>query len=384
MENLYLKYGKKKDCNGCGGCIYVCPVHAISMVEDEEGFLYPKINEEKCINCKKCEKYCSNFNNNHSKKIAYRGINQNKDDLKISSSGGIFLILARKVIENNGVVFGVKYDEKLNVIHGYAESIEDVKKFCGSKYVRSNLGNSYENVKKFLDQGREVLFTGTSCQIQGLNIFLKKKYTNLITMDIICHGNPSPKIFKKYIEELETINNKKIKNIYFRKKSNGWRNQNTVIEYIDGTEEIEKTYIKAFLKELINRPCCYDCKFASLNRVSDITIGDCWGIENIEPDINEELGVSLFIINTDKGTEILEKVKDRINIRRLECDKIIKYNHFCNVLPNFKRKRFFKEVNKTNSIIKTMKKYNDETILDKIINKIRIIIWRKNNAKNKE
>lgn len=383
MENLYLKYGNKKDCNGCGACVYICPVNAISMIEDEEGFLYPKIDENKCIHCDKCKKYCSNFNDSKSKNITYRGINKSKEDLYISSSGGIFLAFAKKIIEEKGVVFGVKYDENLDVIHDYAENIEEVKKFCGSKYVRSDLKDSYKKAKEFLEEGRKVLFTGSSCQIQGLNIFLKKKYDNLITMDIICHANPSPKVFKMYIAELEKTKNKKVVNVIFRKKSEGWRNQNPIIEYEDGQTEKEKTFISAFLKEIINRPSCHECKFASSQRVSDITIGDFWGVEKIEPNLDEKLGVSIFIINTDKAEKELEEINDKIDSKIVDFDKIKIYNHFDNVQPNFKRKKFFKELDNSENIIDVMKKYNNDTILDKIRNKIRKKVWRKNNGKNK-
>lgn len=381
MENLYLKYGNKIECNGCEACKYICPVNAIEIVEDIEGFKYPRIDESKCIKCNKCKNYCSNFNNINKKSMAYRGINKNKEDLEISSSGGIFLAVARKIIEENGIVFGVRYDEELNVIHDYADNIEKVKEFCGSKYVRSDIKESYINVKKFLEEGKEVLFTGTSCQVQGLNVFLGKKYENLLTMDIICHANPSPKVFKLYKEELEKTRNKKIKNIYFRAKKEGWRKQMPVIVYEDGSDEKEKTYMTSFLKEIINRPSCYSCKFASENRISDITIGDFWGVEKIEPELDENLGVSILLINTDQGKKYLDKLQDRIDLREINFDEIRQYNHFENVFVSLKRKRFFKALKKGKSVIDTMRKFNHDTISYRVINKLRKIVGRKNGRK---
>lgn len=377
MENLYLKYGDKRQCNGCGACQYICPVNAIKMVKDEEGFEYPHIDESKCIHCDKCKKYCSNFNQHTSKSITYRGINKNTDDLAISSSGGIFLAFAKKIIEQNGVVFGVKYDKKLKVIHDYAETLEGIKEFCGSKYVRSDIQNSYRQVKQFLQEGRKVLFTGTSCQVQGLNVFLKQEYDNLVTMDIICHANPSPKVFELYVEEIQKSRNKTIKNIAFRSKAEGWRNQNPVIEYTDGSKEIEKTFMKAFLKECINRPSCYSCPFASQSRISDITIGDFWGVEKIEPELNEKLGISIFMVNTEKAQKELKQIEDTIDLKRVDFDQIKGYNHFNNVPESLKRKKFFQKMNKGVNILDLMKKVNHDTITYRIINKIRNTIRKK-------
>lgn len=381
MENLFLKYGNKKECNGCGACKYICPVNAIEMVTDEEGFEYPCIDEKKCIHCNKCKRYCSNFNENSCQSVTYRGINKNLEDLKISSSGGIFLALARKVIEEKGVVFGVKYEDNLNVVHDFAESMEDVKKFCGSKYVRSDLKNTYQLAKKFLDSGRKVLFTGTSCQIQGLNIYLEHEYDNLLTMDIICHANPSPKVFQLYIKEIEKSRNKRIKNISFRTKENGWRNQTPVIEYVDGTKEEEKTFLTSFLKEMINRPVCYQCKFATENRISDITIGDFWGVEEIEPELEEKLGVSVLLVNTDKGKNTIKKLENYIDLKEINFNRMKDFNHFHNVDVNLKRKRFFRDIENGKNVLEIMKKYNHDNIIYKVVNKVRKIVRRKNGGK---
>lgn len=226
MENYFNSYNKKL-CNGCGTCSLKCPKDAIEMIEDSEGFLYPKIDQEKCIHCGLCEKVCSNFNNSNYEMKSYIVINKDEKELKISSSGGMFYLLAKYTIERGGIVFGVAYDENLNVIHKSATTIKDCKAFCGSKYVRSDLKNTYKETEEFLKAGKIVLYTGTACQLNGLKKYLVKEYDNLILCDILCHANPSPKVFKLYKSNIEKKYNKKIKDVKFRSKENGWRKSNT-------------------------------------------------------------------------------------------------------------------------------------------------------------
>lgn len=217
----YFETLKKKDCNGCGLCSLKCPKKAITMIEDNEGFVYPVIDKSKCINCNICKNICPNHEYNLNNKIkAYAAINKNKEDLSNSSSGGMFVLLAKYVLKNNGVVFGVKYDKNLIAVHSYTLNEDELIDFQGSKYVRSDLKNSFVEVKEML-KDKMVLFTGTPCQCQALRSFLGKDYTNLLTCDIICHSNPSPKVFKLYKEYLERKYSKRIKNIYFRTKKIG-------------------------------------------------------------------------------------------------------------------------------------------------------------------
>jgi len=374
MKNKYLENKEKKYCNGCGICANICPVNAIKMVEDKEGFLYPEIDNEKCINCQKCKNICSHFNiKNTYKEKVYASYTTNEIELKECSSGGMFYILVKYVIENNGVVFGVKFNEQLKAEHDYAETLEECKKFRGSKYVRSDIKDSYYKVKEFLDNGRMVLFTGTPCQCNALKIYLGKKYENLIICDIVCHANPSPKVFEKYIKELKKIKTKKVQNIYFRSKENGWKNQTPIIEYEDKEKEEEYTYFYAFVRELIGRPSCHSCPFASPNRISDFTIGDLWGLENMNLTIEMKDGVSLFTVNSEKAEKIFEIIKKYIIAEEIERDKAYSYNHYKNVLPHKNRQKFFNKIDNSKSIIQLMKKYSKDSIIKRGKNKLKNI-----------
>ena len=355
----YFKTLNKIDCNGCGACSLVCPVHCLKMEKDEEGFLYPVKDESKCIHCGKCEKACSNFNDKKEEnEKAYIAINKNIEDLNKSSSGGMYLILAKYVVEQKGVIFGVTYDKDLNVIHSYAENEKGIYKFCGSKYVRSDLKDSYQKAQEFLNQDRLVLFTGTACQISGLKHYLNKEYENLITCDILCHANPSPLVFDIYKRNLEKKYNKKIVNFKFRAKETGWRNQYPLVEFENGEKVEEEEFFKIFISEIINRPSCYFCKFASMRRITDFTIGDLWGIEKIDPSVDETNGVSLLTVNSEKGSKIFDKIKDKIDYKETDYKLVASYNHYQNVQIPSKREKFFKEVKS--------EKINDDNIIYKI------------------
>ena len=381
VENKYLLNGNKKDCNGCGICTMFCPKNCIEMKEDEEGFLYPVIDESRCIHCNRCKNICSNINPpNEYKGEAYAAVNKSDEERRNSASGGMYYILAKEIIKRNGVVFGVEYTDDLKVKHNYAENLEDCKKFSDSKYVRSDLNHSFEKVKEFLDAGRWVLFTGTSCQNQALKIYLGKEYEKLILCDILCHANPSPKVYKMYLENLEKKYNKKVKHISFRTKENGWRDQTPIIEFEDNTKIAEPTYFKAFVTELISRPSCSNCQFASYNRQSDMTIGDFWGIQKVlnNPEIDDGKGVSVFLVNTEKGKKFFEEIKDNMNIVKTEKIEALRYNRHANYQVHRNREKFFKKIANneitSENVIDSMKKYYKAKMSKRIIGKAKRIV----------
>ena len=280
-----------KNCTGCSACLQKCPKQCISMIANEEGFLYPVIDEKKCINCGLCTKVCPQLKKIKEESTeypkAYAMRNKNTEELKQSSSGGIFKVLANYVLENDGVVFGVAYDENLNVNHIKVKDKEKLKLLQGSKYVQSNINNTYKEAEKELKKNKIVLFSGTPCQIAGLNSFLMKYYDNLITCDLVCHGVPSQKLFKKYIEFLsEKFKSKVVKYNFRSKNKKGWGLVSQV-ETKDGkirfVEPDFDPYYSNFLSSNTYRESCYKCYYSNCNRVSNITLADYWGINRIHP-----------------------------------------------------------------------------------------------------
>lgn len=382
MCETYFDNQRKSKCNGCGTCKLLCPTQAITMQEDAEGFLYPVIDKSKCIKCDKCKRVCSNFNNKKEEnEKAYVAINHSKQQLEKSSSGGMFYILAEYVIQNGGEVCGVTYNEKIEAVHEFADTLEKCRKFCGSKYVRSNLQDTYEQTKHFLKEDRYVLFTGTACQLNGLKSFLGKEYEKLILCDILCHGNPSPKVFKMYIKNLEKNKKDKVKAVHFRSKENGWRNQTPIIEYENGGKEEEGSYFDAFVGELMQRPSCYECPFASKRRISDFTIADFWGIEKVIPELKSTEGVSLLTVNSDKGYQIFDEIKRKMYYQEVDYKVAASYNHYHNEKAHLKRRKFFdrieKEIINENNIIESMRKYSKKPLYRRVVGKIKRIIHKK-------
>ena len=322
---------EKKNCCGCSACVNICPQKCIDMKRDIEGFEYPSIIESKCINCSLCEKVCPI---NNSKKIDDRLLESyvaysHNDDIRLnSSSGGIFSLIAENILDKKGVVFGASFDSNFDVCHTMIESKSDLYKLRGSKYTQSKIGNTYEQCKQILDSGSIVLYTGTECQISGLKSYLKKEYENLYTVDVLCHGVPSPKLWRKYLEYQEQRYNSSIKQIFFRDKTYGWKDYSINVKF-DNNDEYKNIFkndyfMKLFLKDISLRPSCYDCKFKDINRVSDITLGDCWGIENYMPDMDDDKGTSVVLLHSEKGVNLFNLLKDKMIYKQeFNVDKIL-------------------------------------------------------------
>ena len=327
-----IQFIDKKDCCGCNACTQKCPTSCITMNEDNEGFLYPKVNIELCIKCGLCKNVCPVIHQGKEQRplCTYATKNNNESVRINSSSGGIFSLLAEYVLSQKGIVFGARFNECWEIIHDYTEIIEGIVDFRGSKYVQSKIGNSFLKTKQFLKSGRLVLFSGTPCQIAGLKLFLEEDYENLLTVDFVCHGVPSPKIWRIYLQELidsktfgkkisKTLSNNysinEIANIEFRNKSLGWKRFSFLIDIYKQRQRFvfsepldENIFMKGFLNDLYLRPSCYACPAKCFKNHSDITIGDYWGIENILPKFDDDRGVSLVMINTKKALDICENM----------------------------------------------------------------------------
>ena len=330
---MYLIDNRKETCSGCTACKIVCPRDAISMCEDEEGFKYPKIDKKRCINCKLCEKVCPNVkissNNNIIKTYGVKI--KDEYERQTSRSGGVFVALSDYVLENGGIIYGVKMDEKFNVFHDRATSKEERFEFKGSKYVQSDMNNVIRKTIDDLKDGKLVLFSGTSCQIAGLlsNVPENLKQ-NLFTCDLICHGVPSNRVFRDYLNYLELKENKKIKKFNFRDKKFGWNSHYETITFEDDSEISLDYFKKLFYNHIILRPSCHSCNYANTHRPADITIADFWGIDEVNPSFNDNKGVSLVIINSSKGLELFNKIKVKLHIIEVSINDCIKHTYTLN------------------------------------------------------
>ena len=376
MENIYLKTKDKVTCNGCTACSLVCPKHCIEMKEDNEGFIYPVVDEDRCIHCGKCLKICSNYKKQEigDRIIPFAIINKDKKVLLNSTSGGTFYAMLESLFGNkDAVCYGAAYDKDFVVRHLRADNINDAKNFMGSKYVRSDVVGIYEAVKKDLQEGKKVLFTATPCEVFGLYTYLGKDYDNLITCDIICHSNPSPKVLAKYFEALELKENSKLKKYTFRAKSNGWANPMPIAEFENGNCIEENTYQKAFSRVLISRPCCSECKFTTPQKVADITIGDFWGVDKLTNIKDFQKGISIVFANNKKGLEMINSLKN-VNVITLdENEDYLKYNHNKPEKPHRNREKFFEKLDKceTKDILKLLNNMSQERLARRIINKLK-------------
>ena len=345
---------KEKDkCCGCYACYNICPKNAIEMKVDEKGFKYPFVNKDKCINCGLCEKVCPIINKTKidNEPKAYACINNDDKVRSASSSGGIFTLLAENILSKSGVVFGAAFDENMIVKHFMVDRPEDLYKFRGSKYVQSQIGDTYKLAKKALEEGKYVLFTGTPCQIEGLKSYLMKDYDKLYTQDIICHGVPSPLVWEKYKNGIEGKENDKIINVNYRNKENSWKLFDISINLKNGKIIKERAhtnlYMEVFLKNVCLRDSCYKCTFKCINRKSDITLADFWGIQRVKPEFDDDKGTSLVIVNSKKGQDLFESIKDKIRYEETDIKEAIKYNPSMITsvsLPNT-RENFFKDIN---------------------------------------
>ncbi|MDU5544580.1 MAG: Coenzyme F420 hydrogenase/dehydrogenase, beta subunit C-terminal domain, partial [Clostridium perfringens] len=355
-ENIIL-FSSKNECCGCGACMNICPKAAITMKDDEYGFVYPEINNDICIQCELCKKVCAFQNVNQSNCVlkSYASAAVDKNIVLTSSSGGVFTSISEEFIKAGGIVYGCSMENTDNGLfpkHIRVSNINELKKLQGSKYVQSDLGNCFIELKNDLLLGVKVMFSGTPCQVAALYSFLGNNKTDLLyTVDIVCHGVPSINFFRDYISNL----NKKVKgqiiNFRFRDKSNGWRLQGA-IDYIDNNGKKKtklinsevSSYFKLFLESSTYRDSCYNCKYTNKHRPGDITLGDYWGIENVHPEyltrnlgtLEQKNGISCVLVNTLKGSELLNDFGVKL---------ILKESSFSNVSAGNDQLNYPSEVN---------------------------------------
>ncbi|TGY66068.1 Coenzyme F420 hydrogenase/dehydrogenase, beta subunit C-terminal domain [Dubosiella muris] len=346
MENISKI---KERCVGCKSCEQCCPKQCISMVINKEGFWYPYVDEKQCIECKLCLKKCPVENTNQHRsqpKQVWAWKNKNSTDIMRSASGGAADSAAKLIIQRGGIVFGAAYDEELIVNHIEVTEDKDRYKLQSSKYVQSDPKESYSKVKQHLSQGKIVLYTGTPCQIGGLYAFLGGDHENLYTVDLICHGVPSPKFFKKYLQYLRDQLGERVIYYNFRsKEKRGWGTQ-----YLLKTKTKTKTktlsldrYGKHFMDGDCYRECCYQCNYANTNRVADLTVGDFWGIARSHPNFNSPQGISSVFINTDKGEKLFDMMKSLAEVEKatLEEGLIKQHNLVCPSNRPLERNTFY-------------------------------------------
>lgn len=293
-------------CCGCSACFSVCPQQCIEMKQDEFGFLYPSISSDSCVECSLCERACpvlSEVEPKKEEKTVFAAKIKNKSKLASSSSGGVFTFLAEKVLAQNGVVCAARFELPTHLIHDFCTRIKDLDAYKGSKYLQSDMRNCYLETKRLLSEGRKVLFVGTSCQIMGLKLFLRKPYSNLIAMEIVCHGVPSPFVWRKYLSELcnrKHVEISQINSIEFRNKDKSWREYSLKIEangkVIHRKSLRKDPFLKAFLRDLMLKASCEDCPAKNFKSNSDIIAGDFWGVDNFHQSIDDDRGVSCLIL----------------------------------------------------------------------------------------
>lgn len=332
---------QKQDCCGCNACAQICPKQCITMQEDNEGFLYPRVDTENCIDCHLCEKICPVSNHGTERKPlkVYAAINKDEEVRQQSSSGGIFTALAEQVIKQGGVVFGARFDEQWQVKHDYAETMEGLAAFRGSKYLQSRIENTYQEAERFLKARRKVLFSGTPCQIAGLQNYLRKEYDNLLTVDFICHGVPSPMVWRRYLkEEVARQCDRKnsvlshpiheedvlVEGISFRDKTMGWKKfsfaltlsttngSGEKIQFCSCSPMTKNEYLRGFMSNVYLRPSCYSCAFKKQKSGSDITLADFWNIGLYNKQLDDNHGLSLMLLNNSKGLCLVNDIRSEV------------------------------------------------------------------------
>ncbi len=363
----YFTSGDKFTCYGCSACKDACPTAAITMKRDDEGFYQPVIDKELCINCGKCNRVCpynTKMREEKFESVAYMAYAKDTFDSESSASGGIFPILAKKIISKGGYIIGVKYNEELIAVYDIASTWREAQAFRGSKYVEAKHNNIYKKTKKALETGKPVLFTGTPCKIAGLKNFLGREYENLFLAEIICACSSSPRILKRYLNGKTAEKKSSVTSISFRDKSKGWNKVSTTLTFENGKSESTSRrwniFYHCFVSAYLAKRSCFRCEFAGDNKIADITMGDFWGYDKINKKLKaDKNGVSALKIATQKGMDLLGEVKDSLCLIPVSVDDIYNNNHSWHIKYTPEREEIFKDFNASKvGTLNILKKYN--------------------------
>jgi len=347
---------EKEKCCGCSACDNICPKNCITMHPDNEGFLYPNVNMNECVECSLCEQVCPILSNEIEKPFSQKAyLIQNKDPkvLSESTSGGAFSALAEYILKENGVVYGAAFNSSFEVVHQGIQNPDELCKFRNSKYVQSRIEKTFLEAKVHLDAGRKVLYSGTPCQIEGLKRFLRKDYTNLITVDVVCHAVPSPLIWEKYKQFRTSENMNLLEEVAFRDKEYyGYEYSQMTIKLRNGRKlhfGVESDpYLRAFFSDLSDRPSCYNCQFKKRYRVCDITIWDCFDVFKFSKSLDNNKGVTRALVHTEKGNKLLQAISEKCVVVEVDPDFAVKgvRELVKSVQLNPRRKQFFEDANR--------------------------------------
>lgn len=320
-----IKLADKTKCTGCASCMNTCSRNAISLEEGENGFRYPVIDVERCIQCGACSESCPELTplkkSNFYRAKAYAAVNRDSQSLTKGSSGSVFMEIGLEVLSRGGVVYGCAWECDKKVSHICISEKESINKVLKSKYLQSDIGYCYRDVKEKLNLGKEVVFSGTPCQIAGLKKYLRKDYSNLLCVDVVCHGVPNQHVFSDFIDCLEKREKGRVTNYCFREKSRALGNYST--SYLVGTKRkiIQWTLISygyLFMYNYLSRESCYQCQYANIDRISDITLGDFWGIDHLDKSFDSATGVSAVIVNSDKGARIFCQIREKFIVKEFD------------------------------------------------------------------
>lgn len=381
-----IEIKEKQNCCGCTACVAICPKACIEMREDSEGFLYPTVDKDNCIQCGSCERVCPILNSTPEvpfEQAAYIVQNKNEKVLQESTAGGAFTAIAKYVLKNNGIVFGVELGKDLIARHVYIEDKTELSRFRNSKYVQSCVGGGiHKQVKSFLDHGKIVCFSGTPCQIEGLKKYLGKYYENLITVDVVCRAVPSPLIFRKYVEYQEKKLSDTIRTVRFRDKHYGYKysTMNVITDrnqgnYHQGVES--DPWLRAFFSNICDRPSCHHCHFRKQYRESDFTIWDCFYVGRFSKELDNDKGATRVLVHTDKGRKLFDAIKSDFRYIQTTPEGIVAGSKEMkeSVIPNERRQIFFNDAQHMDGT-ELFHKYFPETSRVKVERFVRLTCYR--------